>query len=179
MKETGVTRRIDELGRIVIPKEIRKNLRIKNSDPLEFYVENSNIILKKHSTSTRLFEVGDILSKAIASNLGANAIITDNDEIIFAYGKDSKNLVGKKLSDDLLKVIMSRAPLLKNDGVGKTIEITDESQGVKSAYALPIISNGDANGLVAVFFTSENSRIGAEHKLSVDIACEFLGSLLE
>lgn len=179
MKETGVTRRIDELGRIVIPKEIRKNLRIKNSDPLEFYVEDSSIILRKHSSSSRLLEIGDILSKAIASNLGTNAIITDNDEIIFAYGKDCKNSVGEKLSPDLLKVITTRASLMKNDGVGKSVEIFDGSTPIRSAYAMPIISNGDANGVVCIFSTSENVRITNEHKMAVDITCEFLGGLLE
>lgn len=179
MKETGVTRRIDELGRIVIPKEIRKNLRIKNSDPLEFYVEDSSIILRKHSTSSRLIEVGEILSKAISSNLSVNAIITDNDEIIFAYGKDCKDIIGEKLSADLINVITTRSPLIKNDGVGKAIEITSTGFPIKTAYALPIISNGDANGVVCVFSTNDNARVIAEHKLTVDVTAEFLGSLLE
>ena len=86
MKTTGVIRRIDELGRIVIPKEIRKNLRIKNGDSLEIFLESDNIILKKYSQLETIENVSVDYVEAFNSIIKHNIIVTDRDKVIAVSG---------------------------------------------------------------------------------------------
>ena len=99
MKTTGIIRRIDELGRIVIPKEIRKNLRIKNGESLEIYLENDSIILKKYSQIESLKNVSIDYVEAFNQIIKHNIIVTDRDKVIAATGPLKKKYLDKEINE--------------------------------------------------------------------------------
>ena len=99
MKTTGIIRRIDELGRIVIPKEIRKNLRIKNGESLEIYLENDSIILKKYSQIESLKNVSIDYVEAFNQIIKHNIIVTDRDKVVAVSGPFKKKYLDKEINE--------------------------------------------------------------------------------
>lgn len=173
MKSTGMMRRIDELGRIVIPKEIRKNLRIKEGENLEIYVENETIFLKKYSALKNLSEMATIYAEVINSFVKENVVITDNDTVIAVSGKYKKKLLNKNISDSLLKSIERRENILETHK--KTLKIVDDYEVTYSLHT--ILVNGDAVGLVLIF--SENEKIDEKIDDACIVAANFLSKYLE
>ena len=114
MKTTGIIRRIDELGRIVIPKEIRKNLRIKNGESLEIYLENDSIILKKYSQIESLKNVSIDYVEAFNQIIKHNIIVTDRDKVIAATGPLKKNIWIRKLMSLLRDLLKEEIIFLRN-----------------------------------------------------------------
>ena len=108
MKTTGVVRRIDDLGRIVIPKEIRRTLRIHDGESLEIFVDNEIITLKKYSSLNELANVSKILVESINKEINKDIIITDRDNVIAASGVNKKKYMGKNISSYLENVINDR-----------------------------------------------------------------------
>ena len=109
MKATGVIRRIDELGRIVIPKEIRTNLRIREGDNLEIYIgEDEKIILKKHSAMIGIKDFASVLVESIYTDIKRNIMITDTDKVLAVAGKDKKQYAMKVLGNDIIESIRRR-----------------------------------------------------------------------
>jgi AbrB family transcriptional regulator (stage V sporulation protein T) len=106
MKATGIVRRIDELGRIVLPKEVRKTLRIKEGDPLEIYTDKDGaIILKKYSPMLELKDVSGYVAQAISKATGHTVFITDRHNIINAAGKVSASYIGTHIGSELEQII--------------------------------------------------------------------------
>lgn len=174
MKATGIMRRIDELGRIVIPKEIRKSLRIKEGENLEIYVENETIMLKKYSVLKNLTDMATIYTEVVNSLIKENIIITDTDTVIAASGKYKKKLLNKNISDELLNSIKRRENLLENHK--KTLKITNEEFEV--TYSIhTIVVEGDAVGLVIIF--SEDEQIDEKIDETCLLAANFLAKYLE
>ena len=99
MKATGVIRRIDDLGRVVIPKEIRKNLRIKDGDNLEIYVQKDEVILKKYSMMNKINDLAQELTDAIYTFMKHTIFITDTDQIVAGSGPLKKDFINKNISD--------------------------------------------------------------------------------
>ena len=161
MKSTGMMRRIDELGRIVIPKEIRKNLRIKEGENLEIYVENETILLKKYSPLKNLVEMATIYAEVI------------NSFIIAVSGKYKKKLLNKNISDSLLKSIERRENILETHK--KTLSIVDDYEVTYSLHT--IVVNGDSVGLVLIF--SENDKMDEKIDNACVMAENFLAKYLE
>ncbi|MFR4730854.1 MAG: stage V sporulation T C-terminal domain-containing protein [Blautia massiliensis (ex Durand et al. 2017)] len=109
MKATGIVRRIDDLGRVVIPKEIRKTLRIKEGTPLEIFTDREGqIILKKYSPIGELNTFAAEYAEALVQTTGLTACITDRDQVVAACGSGSRELEGKEISSDLDAVIAGR-----------------------------------------------------------------------
>ncbi len=136
----GSLRRIDELGRIVIPKTVREALRIKSGDRLEIYTENENIILKKHSTLNELEEISIVIKEVLKNITKAEIIITDKNKIITATENSYQN---KKISNELLKILEERNIIIKEN-----ISITDETEDESIYLVNPIIINGDIIGSI-------------------------------
>jgi len=155
MKATGIVRRIDELGRIVIPKEIRKSLRIKEGENLEIFVDSSeNIILKKHSLLKKMEDFAQDLTDSVQQFLKDNIIITDNDHIIAASGNLKKEILNKEISEEIENKIKRREEMLEKHQ--KTFSITDELE-VNGTYAIsPIIINGDCSGTIIILSTEDS-----------------------
>ncbi len=151
MKTTGVIRRIDELGRVVIPKEIRKNLRIKNGESLEIFVEGENIILKKFSQIESLENVSVDYVEAFNQIIKHNIIVTDRDKVIAVAGPLKKKYMGKMINDFTERSIERRDSFSeKQKKIFKVID--DEEENGYYSFA-SIVNNGDAIGSVILIST--------------------------
>lgn len=151
MKTTGVIRRIDELGRIVIPKEIRKNLRIKNGDSLEIFLESDNIILKKYSQLETIENVSVDYVEAFNMIIKHNIIVTDRDKVIAVTGPLKKKYLGKEINEFVERSIERRDSFSeKQKKIFQIIKETDEN-GYYSFSS--IVDNGDAIGSVIIIST--------------------------
>ena len=175
MKTTGVVRRIDELGRIVIPKEIRKTLRIRDGESLEIFTENDNIILKKFSVMSKIEDYADKFTESIYSFIKYNIIVTDTDNIIAFSGPLKKDYLNKPISDYLHNCISRRDNM--HEKYKKRINLT-ENEGVEGTYAIStIVADGDAVGLVVIL--SEDNVVTEVDMRVCQIAARFLAKALE
>lgn len=176
MKATGIVRRVDELGRIVIPKELRKTLRLREGESLEIYVDNQeNIVLKKFSLMNKIDDFAQGFVDSMYTFLKHNIIITDNDTVIAAAGKNKKDYINKPISEELQTSLARRENILEKYQKNFKIISSKEENGT---YAISsIIVNGDAVGLVMVSSTTE--QIGELEKKIIDIASQFLAKYLE
>ena len=148
MKATGVVRRIDDLGRIVIPKEIRRNLRIRDGESLEIFVDQDSIVLKKFSVMRNIDEYASNLVESLYSLLKKSIVIADSDSVI-ACSSNLKGLLGKSISDRMSSCIKRRESIIEK--YDKELAITD-SYSVECKYVInSIIANGDSVGLVIIF----------------------------
>lgn len=159
MKSTGITRRIDDLGRIVIPKEIRKNLKIKENEVLEIFINNDEIILKKFSPFNDSEKVLSDYIKVINDMTGNDVIITDRDKVILSTKKLEEKLLNKKLSEYVNDLIENRSIFLSNDMKG--IEVIDNEKIKQNYYFIPFIIDSDVVGSIIMFSSKkfdENSK---------------------
>ena len=125
MKATGIVRRIDDLGRVVIPKEIRRTLRIREGDPLEIYTAtDGEVIFKKYSPVGELGEFARQYADALAQTSGHIVCITDRDRVIAVSGGDRKSLLGKEVSRGLQNVIEDRMNLCTQRSDKEYVDIT-------------------------------------------------------
>jgi len=168
MKATGIVRRIDELGRVVIPKEIRRTLRIKEGDPLEIFTERDELMLKKYSPIATL----DRFSKATARSLndlsGLLAVICDTDGILHAVGEGRKDLDGKGLSEEMDRILKERRSYIANASEGGDIlPLTDANEeGITAQVIVPIVAGGDCFGAVAVLSKEDGAKMN-EHEMNL------------
>lgn len=144
MKQTGVTRKIDELGRIVIPKEIRKNLGIRDGESLEIYTSDDSIILKKYYEVKKLEDVCDKLCEMIKNIYDVNILITDREKVV---SSSISNYKDKLLDKDLIELIDEREMLISDKLLTKKIG-NDEVIGYYTV--VPIVASSDSLGLVII-----------------------------
>ena len=145
MKSTGITRKIDELGRIVIPKEIRRNLGIRDGESLEIFTDEDSIILKKHSQMERFEDLGAKLGEIINAIFKVDVIITDREKVIVAT--NNKDLIDKKINKDLIYLIDNIEELVENEN--RSMEFDNISINGKFTI-VPIIASIDSLGLVVI-----------------------------
>ena len=164
MKTTGVVRRIDELGRIVIPKEIRKNLRIKTGDSLEVYLNDEDIILKKCSPIETLENVLENYVESFNQVMKHNIIITDRDKVIAIAGSLKKKYIGKSISDFTDRSIERRDSFVERQK--KNINLVEDINESCYYSFSSIVNNGDAIGAVIILST-EIPITDSEEKMAV------------
>ena len=145
MKSTGVTRKIDDLGRIVIPKEIRKNLGIRDGESLEIFTEDDSIILKKHSEIEKFEDLGKKLSNLIESVFKVDVIITDREKVIAAT--KGNELINKLLDEELIYLIDNREEFVGRKDIFGTIS---------NVTIVPIIASIDSLGLIILISNEDN-----------------------
>lgn len=175
MKSTGVIRRIDDLGRIVIPKEIRKNLRIKEGDNLEVFVDNEDIILKKYSMMNKINDLSQELTDAIYTFTKHNVFITDTDLIIAGSGKLKKDYINKPISNFIEKSIKRRDKILENHF--KELNFIG-SEELECSYILStILVNGEAVGMIVII--SEEEKLSEVEMQLASIVSSFMTKYLE
>lgn len=180
MKATGIVRRIDDLGRIVIPKEIRRTLRIRESDPLEIFTDREGeIILKKYSPIGEMSTFAKQYAESLAQVSGHTALIADRDQFIAVSG-GGKGLLGKGLSRDLEDKINNRETVIASKGDRSFIAISaDGGEDFVHEAVSPIICEGDVIGAVVLAESDEKSKMGeVEQKLALS-AAGFLGRQME
>ena len=164
MKTTGVVRRIDELGRIVIPKEIRKNMRIKNGDSLEIFLNEEDIILKKYSPIENLENVLENYVDTFNQVIKHNIIVTDRDKVIAMAGALKKKYLGKSISDFTDRSIERRDSFVERQK--KTVEFVDDISELCYYSFSSIVNNGDAIGSVIILST-EIPITDSEEKMAI------------
>ena len=180
VKATGIIRKIDDLGRVVIPKEIRRTLRIREGDPLEIYTDREGeVILKKYSMMEDMGILAQQYADALAQTTGHQVAVTDREHIIAASSGTKKLLLDKAVSRDLERMIDRRESVVAS-GAGKEYrKVCDEPENFAWEVIYPIISEGDAIGAVVIFTRSKEVSLGdTEHKLA-RVAAGFLGRQLE
>lgn len=174
MKSTGITRRIDDLGRIVIPKEIRKNLKIKENEVLEIFINNDEIILKKFSPFNDSEKVLSDYIKVINDMTGNDVIITDRDKVILSSKRLEERFLNKKLSEYVNDLIENRSIFLSNDMKG--IEVIDNEKIKQNYYFIPFIIDSDVVGSIIMFSGKE---IDENSKSLLLIASKLLVNYIE
>ncbi len=180
MKATGIVRRIDDLGRVVIPKEIRRTLRIREGEQLEIFTgKDSEIILKKYSPLGEFGKTADELCASFGEVTKKVVCIADKDQIVASSLKDDMKLKGKSISKDLEKVINNRTLTQAKKGEINFINLSDSIQKNDYEYQLikPIVSEGDTIG--AVIFLSEKERITKEDEKNANIISLFYEKQLD
>lgn len=176
MKATGVIRRIDDLGRIVIPKEIRKNLRIRVGENLEIYVDdNKNIVLQKFSMVGKISDLAQELTEAMNKFTKHNIIIMDTNEIVACSGSLKKEIINKPISSYLADIINKREKMLQNHL--KELSLVENKQ-INCSYADSVILvDGEAVGLIMIL--SEEEKMTEFEMKIVEIVSSFMTKYLE
>lgn len=164
MKSTGVVRRIDELGRIVIPKEIRKNMRIKSGDNLEIFLEGESILLRKYSPIETLENVTENYVESFNQVLKHNIIVTDRDKVVSMSGNLKKKYLGKNISEFTDRSIERRDSFVERQKKAVSFVVGEEEVCYYSFSS--IVNNGDAIGAVIILST-EIPITDSEEKMAV------------
>ncbi len=178
MKATGIVRRIDELGRVVIPKEIRRTLRIKEGDPLEIFTDRDELMLKKYSPIATLERFSGATARSLHDLSGRLSLITDTDEVLFAYGDGKRELDGKHLSEEMDKVLRERRSYTANAVEGGKILPPDRacSENYTSQIIVPIVSGGDCLGSIVLLSKDEGARMSAGDLNLAKLTAEILAN---
>lgn len=178
MKATGIVRRIDDLGRVVIPKEIRRTLRIREGDPLEIFVDREGeVILKKYSPISELGHFSTEYAEALYDSLNYPVFICDRDEIIALAGISKKDYLNKNVGTEIIEAIESRSLVLSVES--KNIEVVQGNEEEVDSYCIsPIIANGDPIGCV-MMFTKEGKKLSDVEQKSIETASFFLAKQME
>lgn len=183
MKATGIVRRIDDLGRVVIPKEIRRTLRIREGDPLEIFTDREGeVILKKYSPIGELGDFASQYADTLHKTSGHVTCIADRDIIIAVSGASKKEYLEKSLSEDIERVIEEKSTLVVKSPDEKTVSIiADESPDRKysSQVISTIISEGDPIGAVMILSVDPNIHMGEVEAKLAESAASFLGKQME
>ncbi|WP_316572798.1 stage V sporulation protein T [Neobacillus sp. YIM B06451] len=177
MKATGIVRRIDDLGRVVIPKEIRRTLRIREGDPLEIFVDrDGEVILKKYSPISELSDFAREYAEALYDSLGNPVLICDRDTYIAVAGGSKKDFLNKNIGELVEKTMEDRSSvLITQQGTIGLVDGIDESV---SSYTIgPIIANGDPIGAVIIF--AKEGTLGEVEQKAVETAASFLARQME
>ena len=182
MKATGIVRRIDDLGRVVIPKEIRRTMRIREGDPLEIYTDrDGEVIFKKYSPIGELHAFASEYADTLQKTAGMPIFICDRDAIITVSGASKREYVDRKISHALEEIIESRTLYMRGTG-RETIALTDDG-GHYVSCAMPILAEGDIIGCIVSAWqydmpTTDKIADGIESKL-IQTAGIFLGKQME
>jgi len=185
VKATGIVRRIDDLGRVVIPKEIRRTLRIREGDPLEIFTDREGeVILKKYSPIGELGDFAREYAEALHDSLGHIACISDRDTIIAVSGAPKKELMEKTISSDLEAVMNERKTVLISKTSEKEyVKITTDDEDGKIRYTsqviVPIIAEGDPIGAVILLSKEPNVTMGELEVKVAETAAGFLSRQME
>ena len=169
MKATGIVRRMDELGRVVIPKEIRRTLRIREGDPLEIFTDRDELMLKKYSPIATIEKFSESAAKSLA------------DGVLFAFGEGKREFSGKTLSPEMEKLMKERRSYAaaKAEG-GEMLPIVAAGETDFAAQVIvPVVSGGDCLGIVALLDKNEGAKTEAETVKLTRLAADILANQFE
>ena len=179
MKATGIVRRVDDLGRIVIPKEIRRTLRIREGDPLEIYTEkDGGVIFRKYSPMGDLQDFAAQMCESIGANTGRIAAVSDRDAIIALSGAPKRELLDKPNSDALSRLMEQRRNYRYETGA-QMLHAADGAEKFHLGVAAPILSQGDLMGCVMLLLSDGDSPMSEQEQKLAQTAADFLGKQLE
>ena len=179
MKATGIVRRVDDLGRIVIPKEIRRTLKIREGDPLEIYTEkDGGVIFRKYSPMGDLQDFAAQICESIGQNTGHVAAVADRDSIIALSGAPKRELVDKPNSTELDKLMQSRKNYRYTPG-DTLLKATESTDKYHLGVAAPILSQGDLMGCVLLLMGENTAPMQESDQRLAQTVAGFLGKQME
>ena len=179
MKATGIVRRIDDLGRVVIPKEIRRVLRIRDGDPLEIYTAgDGEVIFKKYSPIGELSPVAVQYAEAMIKHTSSPVIICDRDHCIAAAGITRREVLQRRIAQSLEELIESRASYVFGESSTEPPHVL-EGVDRTASVVVPILSAGDISGAVVLLMNESNTAPTETDKSLAKVAASFLGKHME
>lgn len=179
MQKTGIIRKVDDLGRIVIPKEIRKTLKIREGDELEILVEESSkIILKKYEPLGEVLKVCSSYLETLAKVSNSTCVLLDTSKVLFCYGSNSSNYKNKEIYEKFLYRLLERSFMNIETKVIQIVEDEDTSQIVNERIA-PLNVDGSVIGAIVMLNSSKTRRYGAIEDKLLEQAVEFFKSQME
>ncbi|WP_017754924.1 stage V sporulation protein T [Calidifontibacillus oryziterrae] len=178
MKATGIVRRIDDLGRVVIPKEIRRTLRIREGDPLEIFVDrDGEVILKKYSPISELSDFAKEYAEALYDSLGHTVLIADRDTFIAVAGGSKKEYLNRNIGQVIERAMEDRQVMLET--TEKEVELIDGVEERIGSFVIgPIVANGDPIGAVLIM-SKEGKAVGDIEQKAAETAASFLARQME
>ncbi len=181
MKATGIVRRIDDLGRIVIPKEIRKTLTIKEGDPLEIYVDKNEIFLKKYSPIVSFNDTVSELAKSLYNITNYSVMILDGESVVAGEG-EAKQFLNKPISKEAVKILQEgKSFSISEDDNLKAIRLScDSDEQFKSQLIVPILSKKQESiGIISLLDTNPKTKFGAVEIRLCKLVAEILKGKIE
>lgn len=179
MKATGIVRRIDDLGRVVIPKEIRRTMRIREGDPLEIFTSNEGeVIFKKYSPIGELSTISAQYSDVLYKTMELPIVVCDRDHVVCVSGLPKKELLERRVSPSLEECMQSRKNYTLAEGESKKLYPVE---GVEK-YAIvccPIISSGDICGAIMMLGDESTTSANELHSKLLSAAANFLAKQME
>ena len=179
MKATGIVRRIDDLGRVVIPKEIRRTMRIREGDPLEIFTDNDGeVVFKKYSPVGEMtpfaMQYADVMSRAC----GLPVLICDRDHVVAAAGVPKKEFLERRVSGQLEELMEQRRTHIARAGDQHRIQPVEGIERYASV-AIPILAAGDVTGAVCLIMPESGAVPGEGDVKLTQVAAAFLGRQME
>lgn len=179
MKATGIVRRVDSLGRVVIPKEIRHTLRIKEGAPLEIYTDrDGSVTFRKYSPLGELQDFAAQICDAIRSSTGCIAAITDRDAVVALSGAPKRDFIDRPCSRELDRLMEQRG-FYCFQPASPAIPLVDLSEKLHIAMMAPVISQGDLIGSVLTLQGDGSGQPDPKHELLLKTIADFLGRQME
>lgn len=180
MKATGIVRRIDDLGRVVIPKEIRRTLRIREGDPLEIFTEkDGEVIFKKYSPIGELGDFASEYAETLSKTSGNPVLITDKDNVIAVFGAPRKELQEKRISDKLERLMDEKRIFVMESDSSEPVPVVEDADKYYAGVMAPIISEGDTIGTVVMVTDLTGEKMGEVEEKLCQSAAGFLGRHME
>lgn len=181
MKATGIVRRIDNLGRIVIPKEIRKTLRIKEGYALEIYTDREGeVILKKYSPIEELGEYAKQYAEALYQTIGRSVFVTDSDQVIAASGLGKKEAQNQHLTENYVKLMYDRQQKIYTlDDKEYTDIYSEMTLETEAILITPIMNEGNIIGSIIIIQKQKKEAMGELEKKLALVGAHYLGSQME
>ena len=181
MKATGIIRRIDDLGRVVIPKDIRRTMRIHDGDPLEIYLEDDSILFKKYSPLSTLWDVGMITARSLKDNIGHKVLICDRDKFIAACGfGNNGSWTNRRISPELDQIIIKRIAFdVDEDNVSICNSTSTQDLAL---YVKPIVSDDammEIYGAIIVVKNKEDEIVTEAIRQSTNVAANILTTMMD
>lgn len=178
MKATGIVRRIDDLGRVVIPKEIRRTLRIREGDPLEiFTAADGEVIFKKYSPIGEFTEFAHQYTEVLSRATGMTVFICDRDHVISASGNMKRELADHRISAELESLMDSRGSFVMSKGASSLKPVLNRDW--QAAVAFTIIGGGDVSGAVVLMQNLDGTSPDEADVKLAQVAASFLGKQTE
>ncbi|MBR5409105.1 MAG: AbrB/MazE/SpoVT family DNA-binding domain-containing protein [Clostridia bacterium] len=179
MKATGIVRRIDDLGRVVIPKEIRRTMRIREGDPLEIYTAaDGEVIFKKYSPMGDFAEFTAQYAEVLNKATGMPVFITDRDRVVAYSGAGKRDFTDRRISKELEGLMEERLSFVASPRSGVTLTPADGREE-KACLAFPVVSAGDVSGAVVALFNQKGDYPAQPDAKLLQVAAQFLAKQTE
>ena len=177
MKATGMVRRIDDLGRVVIPKEIRRTMRIREGDPLEIFTDKEGeLIFKKYSPIGELADFAGQICESIKKATDGIAAVCDRENIIAVAGSARRELLDRQVSRELADIMEKRSVYIGN---GAAIPAAEGAENYRIGVAAPVAAEGDIMGCVLFIEGKDTASCGELEKKLAETVASFLGKQME